>query len=94
MNMLSFIMSMRTDVTAFFAEMTAYAAFYTQSFPCAAERKPLWLAGLPPGITYAAHALTDTSTPAALELETLGGHYLLASPNVFATRAARYHPAL
>ena len=41
------------------------------------------LAGLVNGITYAAHVHADTSNPAALELETLAGNYLLAAPVVF-----------
>ena len=41
------------------------------------------LAGLVNGITYAAHVHADTSNPAALELETLAGNYLLASPAIF-----------
>jgi hypothetical protein len=45
------------------------------------------VAGLVNGITYAAHAHADTSNPEALELETLAGNYLLASPSVFARLA-------
>lgn len=45
------------------------------------------VAGLVNGITYAAHVHTDTSNPEALELETLGGRYLLANPSVFARLA-------
>ncbi len=41
------------------------------------------LAGLVNGITYAAHAHRDTANPQSLELEALGGHYLLANPTVF-----------
>ncbi len=41
------------------------------------------LAGLVNGITYAAHVHRDTANPQSLELETLGGHYLLAQPSVF-----------
>ena len=40
-------------------------------------------AGLVNGITYAAHAHRDTANPQSLELETLGGRYLLANPSVF-----------
>jgi hypothetical protein len=45
------------------------------------------VAGLVNGITYAAHAHADTSNPEALQLETLGGKYLLANPSVFARLA-------
>lgn len=41
------------------------------------------LAGLVNGITYAAHVHTDTTNPQALELEALGGRYLLANSAVF-----------
>ena len=40
-------------------------------------------AGRVNGITYAAHAHRDTANPQALELEALGGRYLLANPTVF-----------
>jgi hypothetical protein len=46
-------------------------------------------AGLVNGITYAAHAHPDTSNPQSLELEALGGRYLLALPTVFQRLAAQ-----